>query len=98
MVFHWGTMEVLWVMNNFGGYEIFIILIGVMIFGAYAETHRLAQFIKYMQVMLCRLHPNRAAMKLASMKQKVEEAIWRPSLMLLEFHQVDCYLHDYIQV
>lgn len=60
---------------------------------ACAETNGLAQFIKYMQFILCQLHPNRAAMKLASMKQKVEEAIWGPFLTFLEFHQVDCYLH-----
>lgn len=60
---------------------------------AYAETLEIVQFIKYMQFMLHQLYLNKAVIKLASIKQKVEKDVLGPFLMLLKLHQGDYYLH-----
>lgn len=60
---------------------------------AYAETLGIVEFIKYVQFMLPQLLLNKAVIKLASIKQKVEEDVLGPFLMLPKFYQGDWYLY-----
>lgn len=72
----------------------FIILTVVIVLCVYRlKLLKLYSLFKYKQFMLHQLFLNKAVIKLASIKQKVEEDVFGPFLMILKLHQGDYYLH-----